>query len=53
VLENLDALFDLDLSHGIPLAAAPEIMPPDRCVCVREREGGTEGGREGGREGEL
>ena len=30
VLQNLDALFALDLSRGIPVAAAPEIMPPDR-----------------------
>lgn len=30
VLKNLDDLFELDLSHGLPFAAAPEIMPPDR-----------------------
>lgn len=30
VLKNLDDLFELDLSRGPPIAAAPEIMPPDR-----------------------
>jgi alpha-N-acetylglucosamine transferase len=30
VLHNLDELFALDLADDMPIAAAPEIMPPDK-----------------------
>jgi len=29
VLRSLDDVFDRDISAGLPIAAAPEIMPPD------------------------